>query len=355
MTAWWNRAPLLPRPSDPLIDRLWRTFADDVPAAATFAHLAGWFAADHLTLRTVARPGSGLPLFAGVFERRGWRTALEHAANEEPVRALQLSREGFPRIVITELDPTRLPTDARAAVGRLPADAPPPDDDEALAAWFKAPLPPSRADLDLLERASPFGAWLLAFGRRLHHLSVAVADIEEWCRRLAGFGVTLDGDVEGAPDAPLRRAATVPIEVEVRLRDGTSRRMCCCHLELSERQPGYDSFLVTGASGTADGKRRHQRVATALQVELGYGGLRVPVLSENVSLGGMFLQLPDEDAPAAHTALQLTIELPSGPIAALATVIYQVPGRGVGVEFQWWDDEGSAERQALAAHLRELW
>ena len=80
----------------------------------------------------------------------------------------------------------------------------------------------------------------------------------------------------------------------------------------------------------------------------------MPVYSENVSLGGMFLQLADEDAPAAHAALQLTIELPSGPVEALATVIYQVPGRGVGVEFQWWDDESSAGRQALAAHLRTL-
>ncbi|MBI1945229.1 MAG: DUF1338 family protein [Deltaproteobacteria bacterium] len=353
--AWWHRAPPLPRPSDPLIDRLWRAFAADVPAAATFAHLASWFAADHLTLRTVARPGSGLPLFTGVFERRGWRATLEHAMADEPVRAVQLSREGLPRIVVLELDPTRLPADAHAALLRLPADAPPPDDDDALAAWFKAPLPPSGADLDLLEQVSPFGAWLLAFGRRVHHLAVSVADLDEWCRRLSWYGVALDGDVEGAPDAPLRRVATVPTDVEVLLRDGTSRRMPCRHLELVERRPGYDSFLVaTTASQALEGKRRHPRVAAALHVDLGYGGLRVPVVSENVSLGGMFLQLSDEDAPAAYSTLQLTIELPGGPIAALATVIYQVPGRGVGVEFQWWDDESIAERQALAAHLRSL-
>ena len=30
------------------------------------------------------------------------------------------------------------------------------------------------------------------------------------------------------------------------------------------------------------------------------------------------------------------------------------PGRGVGVEFLWWDDEASAERRALADHLRSL-
>ena len=354
--SWCRRVPPLPRPSDVVLDRLWVDVADAVPAAATFARLASWFAADHVALRTVARPGSGIPLLSAVFERRGWRPQGEPVLAADHVRTVQLAREGFASIVIRELDARALPADARAAVLRLPADAPPPDDDVALAAWFKAPLPPSAADLELLDRAAPFGAWLLAFGRRVHHLAVAVADIDEWLVRLRALGVPMAGPVEGAPDAPVRRLVTTAAELDVRLRDGTNRRRACCHLELTERAPGFQGVAAPGALPCVvrDGMRRHARVTTALQVDLGYGGRLVPVVSENVSLGGMFLQLPDEEAPAAHAALQLTIELPAGPIEALATVIYRVPGRGVGVEFQWWDDEDNAGRRALAEHLRSV-
>ncbi len=354
--SWCRRVPPLPRPSDAVLDRLWVDFAEVLPAAAIFARLASWYAADHVAFRTVARPGSGLPLFASVFERRGWRHHEEPVLAADHVRTVQLVRAGFPRIVIAELDAAGLPADARAAVARLPADAPPPDDELALAAWCKAPLPPSAADLELLDRAAPFAAWLLAFGRRVHHFGVAVADIDEWVVRLQALGVDFAGAVEGAPAAPLRRALSTAADVDVRLRDGSVRRRGGCHLELTERAPGFDGVALAGAVTCVvrDGLRRHARVAAALNVDLGYGGLCVPVVSENVSLGGMFLQLADHDAPEAHTALQLTIELPAGSIEALATVIYRVPGRGVGVEFQWWDDEEHAGRRALAAHLRSL-
>lgn len=360
MVAWWNRAPPLPQPTDPLLDRLWVRFLGDVPAAPAFARLAGRFGNDHIAVRTLARPGSGIALFANLFERRGWRAAGDCQFPDINVRAAHLCRDGHPRILIAELEPAALPADARAALARLPADAPPPDDDDALAAWFKAPLPPSAADLALLQRISPLGAWLLAFGRRVHHFAASVADIEEWRRRLAALGVEMEGDIDGAADAPLRRAATRPTDVEVRLRDGTSQRLPYACLELAERQEGFDGFptlgpgIATQAPDAAELSRRHPRVATTLHVDLGYGALRVPVISENVSLGGMFLQLADEDAPADHTVLQLKIDLPAGAIDALATVVYRLPGRGVGVEFQWWDDESDLGRQALDAHLRSI-
>lgn len=364
LDAWWNRAPPLPQPGDPLLDRLWARFVGDVPAAAAFGRLAARFGNDHVALRTLARPGSGVALLAGVFERRGWRSAGDVKSPAAHLRTIELARAGHPRMVIAELDPVALPAEARAALARLPADAPPPDDDDALGAWFKAPLPPSGADLDVLDRASPVGAWLLAFGRRPHHFAASVADIEQWHERLAALGVEMNGTVQGAEGAPLRRAATRKVALDVLLRDGTVRARPFGFLELVERAPGFDdlgwpcavdrldgSRLVEDAS---DGKRRYPRVATMLHVDLGHGGLRVPVTSENVSLGGMFLQLSDEDAPAANAVLQLRIDLPGGAVDALATVVYQLPGRGVGVEFQWWDDENNVGRQALAAHLRSL-
>lgn len=354
MAAWWHRAPPAPLPADALLDRLWARFAEEVPAATTFARLARLFGNDHLAFCTLARPGSGLAMMAPVFERRGWVATESWALEPEPVRALQLSRDGYARVLLMELDPTTLGSAARAALSRLPADAPPPDDDQALAAWFKAPLPPSGADLEVLQRASPLGAWLLAHGRRVHHFGVAVADLDEWQRRLAAEGVLFSDSGPGPVDAPLRRLATRPVEREVRLRNGRHRRLPWAHLELVERQPGFDGLQAAPLPTTGAEGRRHPRVDTTLQVELGYGALRVPVVSENVSLGGMFLQLPDEDAPATHTTLQLKIELPDGAIDAVATVIFAVPGRGVGVEFQWWDDDASAERRALADYLGSL-
>ena len=132
--AWWNRAPPLPLPSEPLLDRLWARWVGDVPDAATFARVAGRFGNDHLALLTLARPGSGLAMFARVFERRGYHASGEPQAAGPQLRTALWAREGFARVAVTELDGSALPAEQRAALARLPADAPPPDDDDALAA-----------------------------------------------------------------------------------------------------------------------------------------------------------------------------------------------------------------------------
>lgn len=369
MSAWWTRLPPLPQPPEALVDRLWLQLAAEQPAAARFAHLARSFALDHLAFGTVARPGSGLALFAGVFERRGWR-AEEAREVGAGLRTLVLTRPGHASVLVEEQDPAALPSAARAALLRLPADAPAPADDAALAAWFKAPLPPSGADLDLLAPLSPLGAWLLALGRRPMRLAASAADLEGWQRRLQQAGVVLAGPIEscaveggaleeGANEGneALRRLVLRPVELPLLLRDGSRCPWPGPSFELVERPEGQESFRLPSSSSAALGKpgiRRHPRTQAVLHVEIGYGALRVPVLTGNVSLGGLFLQLADEDAPAAHSVLQLKIELPTGPIEALATVVFHQPGRGVGVEFQWWDDDQSVERRALADFLAEL-
>jgi hypothetical protein len=377
---WWSRAAPAPVPPHFLLDRLWSRYVEEVPHAATFARLAARggarFENDHIALRSLARPGSGIAMFARVFERLGWKAAGSYELPDVHLRAVHLARPGMPRVFLSELDLTALPADVRDVLLELPADRPPPDDDDELASWFAAPAgyAPAAADLDLVGRVSHYGAWLLCFGRKVNHFTAAVDDVNAWQRRLLDAGVAMKADIEGAPGAPLRQTATQACLVDVALKDGSRRAVPYAYFELASRAPGFDGFIApqarqlfemtAPAEAAARGEvrsqatgiegRRHPRRGVTLHVELAYGGVRIPVSTENLSLGGLFLQLPDDVTPEPHAVLEMTIELPPGDVRATGTVIYRVAGRGVGVEFTWWDDEADPARQRLAAFLSSL-
>src|SRR5438270_11817955 len=99
------RIPPAPTPSHPLLDRLWGRYIQEVPYAATFAKLHGAvpFENDHIALRTLGAPGPGIASFAPVFERLGWKHAGDYAFPDVHLRAVHLSRPGFPRVFISEL------------------------------------------------------------------------------------------------------------------------------------------------------------------------------------------------------------------------------------------------------------
>lgn len=387
---WWRRAALPPVPSHPLFDRLWTRYVEEVPWAATFARLAqasasaaapgARFHNDHIALRSLARDGvgSGIGPVAAVFERLGWRRAGAYEFPDVHLRSVHLSRPGLPRVFISELDPLALPADARDALLGAPALRPPPDDDDDLAGWFTGPPPPSPADLDVVQRASQVGAWLLCFGRKVNHFTAQVTDIDAWQHRLVAAGVPMKAEIEGARGGPLRQTATQAALLDVVLADGARRSLPYAYFEIAERQPGFDGFLApqarqlfemtappaatpspTPAALTTTGgpwavPRRHPRRPAVLHVELGYGSTRVPVSTENLSLGGLFLQVPDDAAPAPHTVLELGIDLPEGTVRTTGTVVYCIEGRGVGIEFIWWDDVEDPERRQLALFLDSL-
>jgi len=259
---------LRPIPSHPLLDRLWTGYASDVPPVQRFVAL--WerlhdgrpFENDHIALRTVARSGrgSGLAVFVPVFERLGWTVRDAYTFADVHLHAVYLSQPGLPRVFVSELDVDALPADARAALLRAPADPPAPDDVDALARWFSAPPPPSRADVELVARHSQYGAWCLCFGRRVNHFTAAVDDVAAWQARLLEDGMPMKAEIEGAAVPPggvgLRQTATAAADLDVTFADGSVAKKPYAYFEIAERHGGFDGFLASQARQLFDQTRR---------------------------------------------------------------------------------------------------
>jgi Domain of unknown function (DUF1338) len=244
-----------------LLALLWDRYAAEVAPARTFARLSGGsFHNDHVAFRSLARPGGGIALLRRPFEALGWRAAGAYQFPDAHLDAIYLAHPaGLPRVFLSELRGDELSPAARALLARLPADPPPPDaaDPEALAAWFEAPAQaPSEQDLLALERESQYGAWLLAFGRKVNHFTGAVDDIEAWQRRMQEAGVAMKADIEGAPGTALRQTATHAHPLPVRLADGRARDWPYAYFEIAQRSGGFDGFLGPQARALFDMTKR---------------------------------------------------------------------------------------------------
>lgn len=235
-----------------LLGLLWERYARDVPYAATFTTLAGTFTNDHVAFRSIARRGGGVDALARVFERLGWARRGAYDFPDAHLRAVHLSKDGAPRVFLSALDVDALPADARTILTALPPDPPPPDDVVALADWFAAPPAPSAADLRVVDAASQYGAWVLAFGRRVNHFTASVDDVVAWADRLRAAGVPMKDDVEGEPGGPLVQTATHAALVDVPLREGGVARRPYAYLEIAARRPGFDGFLAPQARALFD-------------------------------------------------------------------------------------------------------
>ena len=205
------------------------------------------FRNDHVAFRSLARPGGGIAIFERAFAPLGWRRGGEYEFPDVHLRAVHLSHpEGGPRVFVSELVAERLPESARRILHALPRDPEPPSaaDEEALADWFAPPdVAPSREDLAAVESVSQYGAWLLAFGRKVNHFTASVDDVESWQRRLVAAGVPMKSEIEGAPDSPLRQTATGAAPLTVALRDGGTVERPYAYFEIAQREAGFDGFL----------------------------------------------------------------------------------------------------------------
>ncbi|EPX58863.1 hypothetical protein D187_003578 [Cystobacter fuscus DSM 2262] len=241
-----------------LLDLLWERYAAEVPYARTFADLSGGrFRNDHIALRSLARSGGGIALFVHVFERFGWKPAGKYSFPETHLTAIHMSHpEGLPRVFISELHAEKLSTEAQRLLAALPVDPPAPTSIEALADWFSAPPAPEESALLTLERESQYGAWLLAFGRKVNHFTGTVDDVEAWQRRMLEAGVPMKRDIEGAPGGDLRQTATHAAPVPVTLRDGRTRSWPYAYFEIAQRAPGFDGFLDSQARALFDMTKR---------------------------------------------------------------------------------------------------
>jgi hypothetical protein len=109
--------------------------------------------------------------------------------------------------------------------------------------------PPRQADLETLNQASQYGAWVLLHGNRVNHFTAlinsqavpALDDIDKTVAALRDRGVPMKDEVEGARGSKLRQTATAAaaIAVEVCGSDGETRQTAWnyAYFELAER--GY--------------------------------------------------------------------------------------------------------------------
>jgi Domain of unknown function (DUF1338) len=247
-----------------LFDLLWTRYAAQVPPARTFVELSGGvFENDHVAFRSLRRPGSGIALFAPLFERLGFRRAGAYDFPDAKLSAIHLSHpRGLPRVFISELRQEELTQRAREILSRLPPDVPPPPASasvDELAAWFAAPaIAPPEDELLELERETQYGAWLLLFGREVNHFTASVGDVEAWASRLHEAGVPMKGEIEGEPGAGLRQTATRAALRTVRVQGGQggAREWPYAYLELAERHGGFEGFVTNQARQLFEMTRR---------------------------------------------------------------------------------------------------
>lgn len=232
-----------PTPGHPLLDVLWTRYVVDVPYAATFARLSGQpFENDHIALRSLG-PG-GIDSFVRVFESLGWKRAGEYAFPDVSLRAIHMSHAGLPRIFISELDVNAMPDEARKIFERLRESAAA----RAEADFFAAPSRmPTSAELDVVTKASQYGAWVLTFGRRVNHFTASVDDVEAWQQRLIDAGVPMKREIEGERGGDLRQTATDAAHLDVTLADGVVRSLPYAYVEIAQRRAPFDGFLAPQA------------------------------------------------------------------------------------------------------------
>ncbi|ADO75909.1 DUF1338 domain-containing protein [Stigmatella aurantiaca] len=241
-----------------LLELLWNRYAAEVPFARTFVQLSGGsFRNDHVALRSLARLGGGIALFERVFERLGWKRAGEYTFPETHLAAIYMAHpEGLPRVFLSELKAEELSPRARELLAALPEDPPPPEPVEALAEWFRAPPPPREAALLELEKESQYGAWLLAFGRKVNHFTGSVDDVEAWQQRMREAGVPMKKEIEGERGGALRQTATHASPLTVALQEGGSRAWPYAYFEIAQRAPHFDGFLGPQARALFEMTRR---------------------------------------------------------------------------------------------------
>jgi hypothetical protein len=162
------------------------------------------------------------------------------------LRAIHMSQAGLPRIFISELDVAAMPDAARAILERLRDDSDMRADASAFVEPTRSRLPTS-AELDVVAKASQYGAWVLTFGRKVNHFTASVDDVEAWQRRLLDAGVPMKSDIEGERGGDLRQTATHAAPLDVTLADGVVRSLPYAYVEIAQRRAPFDGFLAPQA------------------------------------------------------------------------------------------------------------
>ncbi|MGE0609044.1 MAG: DUF1338 domain-containing protein [Pirellulales bacterium] len=260
-----------------LFDALWTRYRQRVEYVQRYeevvAAAGASFVNDHIAFRTIAcqRPTVGISGLARIFCALGYAAAGNYQFPDKQLASVHLQHPvaGFPKLFISELELWNLPADVRKTILRTVQTHRDPLSDSTLASLagvnelspdergkllkkivaYIQELPwdlPPRKDVEAVNQASQFAAWVLVHGYNVNHFTAlinshgvpALDDIEKTIAALTAAGVPMKTEIEGAAGSKLRQTATAAVMLDVDVRQGGKRSKMpwtYAYFELAER------------------------------------------------------------------------------------------------------------------------
>jgi hypothetical protein len=265
-----------------LFDVLWDRYRQRVSYVHTYEHVirqaGATFVNDHSAFRTFAtqQPLAGIATISRIFEALGYRAAGSYHFDDKQLSAIhfQHANQQLPKLFISELKTWELPADARAIIEKAARGHRPAiccsmlaalanlDRDEKSAAellqqvvreFHELPwLPPSRDDVEKLNKVSQYAAWVLVHGYNVNHFTslinshgvAGLDDIEKTIAALQKAGVPMKKEIEGERGSKLRQTATEAVTIDVGVHDKgfpTTMPWTYAYFELAQRDTVLDA------------------------------------------------------------------------------------------------------------------
>jgi hypothetical protein len=251
---------------DRFFEALWFDFVRIAPQAAAIKarleELGERVENDHVAFRTFDRSPVDLATLEPRLLELGYQPLEDYAFPDKHLRARAYTRQGAPRIFLSELLRAELSTGAQTLLQRC-VDAIPHGAGGSAQIFHQGRLWPALpfADYERLASESEYAGWLCALGLRPNHFTVSlnamqklrtVEAILEFVER-AGYKVNAAGGrVKGSATIGLEQGSTLADRVAVDFADGTHTVPTCYYeFALRHRIAGgelYPGFVTDSAS-----------------------------------------------------------------------------------------------------------
>ena len=212
------------------------------------------FCNDHIAFRSYAcqHPCLGMVSLTRIFEALGYRVAGNYSFDDKHLNAvhLQHTNTAMPKLFVSELRTWELDPTVAAIIHQLVAEARLEINDqhlqqlrsiEGLRVDTREPLmnqvlglfqqlpwhAPDRSDLERLNQASQYAAWVSVHGFAVNHFTALInahntdslADIDRTASALRSAGIPMKSTIEGKVGSKLRQTSTTPSIVKVPVRE----------------------------------------------------------------------------------------------------------------------------------------
>lgn len=251
---------------DALFDALWRSYTAVTPSASliheALARRGEPVVNDHVALRTFDLEPIGLEAIASHFIELGYEATGDYTFEVKHLKARSFSREGAPRVFISELITGAMPPHLlkvlRVLVDQIDGEL-----TVEMLSGGRPWVPVSWDTYRSLREASEYAAWVAAFGLRANHFTVSVnalssfgpSPLEGLCVWLKAQGHALNesgGEIKGGPAQGLEQASTLADRVSVDFADEI-HGVPSCYVEFALRHPDpithilFDGFVTESA------------------------------------------------------------------------------------------------------------